>query len=95
MAVGVALAVLTLVFFAAPSLQRRIYLGWMYAVYPIGWTISHVVMAIIYYFVITPVGLAVRLLRGDPLQRGFDRAAVSYWHRKTARRDAKSYLSEF
>jgi hypothetical protein len=42
--------------------------------FPIGWTISHVLMAD-YYLVVTPIGLIMRALKRDPMQRAFDRQA--------------------
>ena len=36
----------SLVFAAVRPWQRPIYLGWVYATYPIGWTISHIVLAV-------------------------------------------------
>jgi len=52
-------------------------------------------LAIVLYLVFTPVGLLLRLLGRDPLERGFDRAAPSYW---TARRRADTmdrYFRQF
>jgi len=36
------------VYYAAPGVRKPIYLGWMYAAYPIGWTVSHLLMAIVF-----------------------------------------------
>ena len=46
------------------------FLGWMYAAFPIGWTISHLLLLAVYYFVLTPVGLALRLTGRDPVDLG-------------------------
>jgi ABC-type uncharacterized transport system permease subunit len=72
-AAGVAL------YYAIPPLRRPIYLGWMYAAYPIGWAVSHIVLAIAFFLVFTPVGLLMRLLGRDPLARQFDPSASTYW----------------
>ncbi|WP_155070816.1 hypothetical protein [Streptomyces taklimakanensis] len=37
-----------------------------------------VLLAIVYYLVVTPVGLLARVVR-DPLARGWDRGARTYW----------------
>ncbi len=65
--------------FALPALLRFVYVGWMIAVFPIGWTISHAILALIFYTVITPIGLVMRLVRRDPMHRTFDREAKTYW----------------
>jgi hypothetical protein len=88
-------AAVTLIFFAMPRLRKSIFVGWLYAVFPIGWAISYAVMAVIYFAVMTPIGLAVRWLRGDPLARRFDTAATTYWHRRSATLDRERYLREF
>ena len=62
-----------------PAWIKPVYIVWMVAVFPIGWVVSHVVLAVIYYVLLTPIALMVRWRRGDPLQRQLDRAAPTYW----------------
>jgi hypothetical protein len=59
--------------------RRRVYVGWMTAAYPIGWTVSNVAMIIVFYGVLTPIGLTMRLCGRDPLTRALDRNAATYW----------------
>jgi hypothetical protein len=63
----------------APQLLKYVFVGWIVAVFPIGWTVSHILLGSIYYLVLTPIGLLVRALGNDPMNRTFDRAAKSYW----------------
>jgi hypothetical protein len=74
---------------------RPIYLGWMYAAYPIGWVVSHVVLAIVFYLLVTPVGWLMRLVRYDPLERQFSASAKTYWSPIEARLDKTSYFRQF
>jgi hypothetical protein len=62
-----------------PRLLRPIYVGWLVAVFPIGWTVSHVLLGLIFYGIVTPIGLLLRLSGRDPMNRKFDRQAKSYW----------------
>ena len=62
-----------------PSLMRIVYLGMTYASLPIGFVVSHVILAIVYYLVMTPIGLVMRMFGHDPMQRRFDRDAKTYW----------------
>lgn len=79
-----------------PSLGRRIYLGWMLAGAPIGWTLSHAVLAIVYYVVLTPIGLIMRLVGRDPMQRKLDRAGKgSYWIERPPESDSSRYFRQF
>ena len=78
-----------------PASRRRIYVGWMYAVYPIGWTVSHLLLGMVYFAIITPIGLTLRLLRRDPLDRGFDREAPTYWAPHDPAQRIARYLRQF
>lgn len=62
-AVGVGLAGLSV-----PALIRPIYTGWMVAVFPIGWTVSRVVLGGIFFVVLTPLAWAFRLTGRDVLR---------------------------
>ena len=73
--------------FVSPKLTRIIYLGLILVTFPIGWTISMILLTAIYFLLITPLGLFFRLLGRDSLCRKFDPAAKSYW---LARRQPES-----
>ena len=74
---------------------RPIYLGWMYAAYPIGWVVSHTILAIVFYLLVTPVGWLMKLFRYDPLERQFESSAKTYWTPIEARVDKTSYFRQF
>ena len=84
------------IYAVAPPSRLWIYLGWNYAVFPIGWTVTHVIMALVYYIVFTPIGLIMRLVGYDPMQRKIDRQASSYWIEHRTGETAKSrYFRQF
>jgi hypothetical protein len=62
-----------------PAVMRPAYVVWMGLAAPIGWTVSHLLLLTVFYLVVTPVGLVMRLLGYDPLERRIDPAAKSYW----------------
>jgi hypothetical protein len=64
---------------AFPALLKPVYVGWMLAAFPIGWTVSHLLLGSIFYLVITPLGLLLRLFGYDPMKRKFEPAAKTYW----------------
>ena len=78
-----------------PSLRKYIYLAFTYAAFPIGFVISHLILAFTYYLVITPIGLLMRLLGRDPMHRAFDRAAPTYWLPRTQSPDPSTYFRQF
>ena len=75
---GVA-ALVALVGLIAPRAIRLVYLGMIYLAFPIGWVVSHVLLALVLYLLFTPIGWALRLFGRDPLERKFDPEAASYW----------------
>lgn len=86
--------VLTLVAVAHPAARRAIYRTWTVATYPIGWVVSHVLLFAIYVFVATPTALVMRVLGRDPMQRGFDRQAATYWVAREPEVDRSRYFRQ-
>ncbi len=82
-------------YFAVPRLRRPIYLGWIYAALPLGWLVSHAVMAIVYYGVVTPIGLVSRAFGRDALQRTIDRDASTYWIERSETAEPERYFEQF
>jgi len=76
--VGVGLG-LAVIHAAVRSLRRPLYDLWMRLTWPLGWAVSHLVLAVIFYGIIAPMGIAMRIFGRDRLTRRFDAAAESYW----------------
>lgn len=91
---AVAAAVVVL-YYALPPMRRPLYLGWMYAALPIGWTVSHLLLAAVYYLLFTPIGLVLRLTGHDPLHRRIDRDATTYWIEHPTVTDPARYFRQF
>jgi hypothetical protein len=74
---------------------RWIYIGLTLLTFPIGFSISFIIMAIFYYGILTPLGLIFRLIGRDPLRRKFDKTTKSYWipHRPCEKNER--YFSQF
>jgi hypothetical protein len=93
--VFVAAIVVGTVCFVSPTVSRYVYVGWMIAVFPIGWAVSHVILAVVFYGVFTPFGLIMRLFGHDPMQRRFDPAATTYWVRRGEPPKPEQYFRQF
>jgi saxitoxin biosynthesis operon SxtJ-like protein len=89
---GAALSVLV---FALPGFRRALYIGWMYVAYPIAWTMSHLLLAVAYFLVATPLALLLRALGRDPMRRRFDADAPTYWTPREGKRDPSRYFRQF
>jgi TRAP-type C4-dicarboxylate transport system permease small subunit len=87
--------VLPVIYYAIPGLRRPIYLAWMYLAFPIGLVVSYVVLALVYFAVFAPVGLIMRLVRHDPLQRAFDSARKTYWVEHRTGGPKSRYFSQY
>ncbi len=75
----VAAVLVRLIGLTRPALVRPLFVGLTVATWPIGWLVSNLVLAIVYYGTITPIGLIRRYLRKDPLGRELDPSAASHW----------------
>jgi hypothetical protein len=91
---GVALVVGT-VGLAWPAAIRPLFVGWIVAAYPIGWTVSHVLLSAIFFLVLTPIGLILRATGTDPMHRSFDPDARTYWSKREPVREAARYFRQF
>lgn len=80
---------------AAPACLRPLYVALSLLGAPIGFAVSYVILAIVYYGILTPIGLAMRLAGRDPLHRKFDRSAGTYWVRRNGAADARRYFRQF
>jgi hypothetical protein len=88
-------AALGIVGWLRPDLFRPIFVAWLAAAYPIGWVVSHVVLAILYFGVLTPIGLTLRLFGRDPMTRRWDRDATTYWTPHRGSTDDSAYFRQY
>ncbi len=79
----------------SPRFMRVVYVGWMRAVYPIGWLISHLMLAVTFYLVITPIGLLMRLVRRDALKLRSGGSGPTYWTPYEPDERASRYFQQF
>jgi hypothetical protein len=78
----------------APLFGRLLFIVWMAVTYPIGWVMSHVLLGVIYFGVMTPVGLIMRAAGRDRLQRKLDPTAKTYWVERPPAEDVESYFRQ-
>lgn len=76
---------------AAPKLLAVPHRAWMTLAEGLGWVMTRVVLFLVFYLVVTPIGVLRRLTGADPLRRR-SAPAESYWHPYPERhRDPKHY----
>jgi hypothetical protein len=79
----------------APGGLRPLYIVLTLVAFPIGYVVSHVILAVLFYGLLTPVGLVFRVIGRDPLHRRFDRDAESYWVPRRQREAKEYYFRQF
>ena len=76
-------------------LLKPVYVALMLAGFPVGWLVSHVVLAFFYFGILTPLGLLFRLLHRDQLHLGWKPEISSYWQPYHKSRAARDYFQQF
>lgn len=71
---------------------RPVYVVLTLVTFPIGFVISQVLMALLYYLLITPIAWCFRLLKREVIGLRPDAKRASYWVVRGEPRDAKSYF---
>jgi Saxitoxin biosynthesis operon protein SxtJ len=82
-------AIISILFFllavAAPAWLKYFYILWMKLAAVLGWVNTRIILFLIFYIIFAPIGLAIRLLRIDLLDRKIDKNKKSYWLKKERR----------
>lgn len=79
-----------------PVLMRAVFVGMSILAWPIGFVVSHLVLAVVYYLVLTPIGLVMRLVGYDPMRRRAVPGTTTYWlERAPDGRGAGRYFRQF
>jgi len=80
---------------AWPKANLPLYVSLTLLSYPIGFVLSHLIMGLLFYGLLTPVALFFRLIGRDPMHRRLDPDSTSYWIDCRKDRPPESYLRQF
>jgi hypothetical protein len=72
-----------------------VFTGWMILAFPIGWTVSRLTAALLFYGLFTPLGLFFRLTGRDVLTRRHRPDRSTYWQPKPVASDVRRYFHQF
>jgi len=93
LAMGFLLAALGL---TIPQVLKPLQKAWMAFSIVLGFVMSRVILAIVFYAVMTPMGLLTRILGKDILDQRMDRKEVSYWKKRAGpRKEKASYENQY
>jgi len=76
-------AVLTFWAIVAPSSLTVVYRPWMKAGLLLGWLNTRIILGLVFWIIVMPLGLILRLLKEKKVGRiigGLDSSARTYWH---------------
>ena len=92
----VALGSIALLFsLVAPRANRFLFVGLTLLAFPIGFVLSYVIMGTLFFLIIGPIALIFRLVGKDPMHRGYDPSAATYWSAARPPRDKESYFHQY
>ena len=78
-----------------PLTVRCVYIGMTVASFPIGWMMSHLLLAIVYFGLITPLAVIFRLTGRDALRLRRSPQTTSYLKNKPAPTNSQTYFRPF
>jgi hypothetical protein len=77
-----------------PQSLKWVYVAWMVAAFPIGWAVSRLMLAILYFGVFTPIAVIFRVIGRDELHRRRRPQHDSCWVPKAMAADPRSYFRQ-
>lgn len=78
-----------------PQAVRPIFVTWMVLAFPIGLLVSNVLLALVFYGVVLPTGLALRLTGRDALGLRPPLDRETYWVPRPMPTDVRRYFRQF
>jgi len=79
-----------------PIILKPLYLTWMALGLIIGWIMTRVILSLLFYFILTPIGLALRLFGKKVIELRWNKSKKSYWNYRIKENiDHESYERQF
>ena len=86
--------VLILLGLAFPALLKPLQKAWMTLAVLMGWVMTRVILGILFFFVLTPIGLTARLFGQRFLDRGPGSGTDTYWRKRQPLPDEREMLEK-
>ncbi len=88
-------SVLGLLLLALPQVARPFYLAWYFIACCIGTVVGNLALGIVFFVLVTGLGLLMRVFGRRPLRKTFDKGAVTYWRDAERVDDPSRYYRQF
>jgi len=79
----------------APLLLKWVHGPWMILALALGWAVTRILLTIVFFLVVTPIGLFQRLFGKRAIEVAFAPEAASYWQPRTARPRPDDYEKQY
>jgi len=80
---------------ASPNILKPFQRAWMTFSIIIGFFMSRLILTILFYLVITPIGTLAKIFGKDILDQRIDRKSESYWKERTVTVKKESYENQY
>ena len=64
---------------AAPAVLKPVFVVWMKFAIVLNWIMTRLLLSIVFFLMIVPTRVLMRIFSDDPLKRRFEPDAASYW----------------
>jgi hypothetical protein len=79
-----------------PFALKPVYKAWMVMAVIMGFIMTKVIMGVIFYMIVTPIGFVASIIGKNFLDMKIDKKAKSYWMvRETVRKEKSDYERQF
>lgn len=84
-----------LIFTVVPAARRPLFVGVSVLLYPMGLMGTGALLVLLYFLLVTPVGLLRRIFGADPLRLRRPAPGTSLWTQAANSRDSQQYFRQF
>lgn len=77
-----------------PVSLKKPYSVFMKIAHALGWFNTRVILIAVYFFLLTPIALIIRMLGKDPLNRKIDKKEPTYWSDRMVTKAMKEQLEK-
>lgn len=78
-----------------PSILKWVHAPWMTLAFALGWIVTRIFLTLVFFLVVTPIGLLQRLFGKRVIEVTWKEDAASYWHLRTDRPVPADYEKQF
>jgi membrane-anchored protein YejM (alkaline phosphatase superfamily) len=78
-----------------PGFLRVLFVALSVVTFPIGFVVSHLILAALYYLVLSPIGLILRVVKPGLFPKRPAPSLTTYWHPRPRTRERNDYFKPY